>query len=119
MSLALSPTHTWPYPISLSVYLLNDISVLDAVHLGAEGGQVHALTSQQDGRLKSQQVNYFTDDKYATSRFSSPSEDFVHIEISYKTDDKDYKIVELSAFAYLEDSCENKINTILKSLVKI
>ena len=62
--------------------------------------------------IKSQQVDYFTDDKYATSRFSSPTDLFVHLEISYKTDDKDYKIVELSGFAYLEDSCENKINTI-------
>ena len=62
--------------------------------------------------IKSQQVDYFTDDKYATSRFSSPTDLFVHLEISYKTDDKDYKIVELSGFSYLEDSCDNKINNV-------
>ena len=62
--------------------------------------------------IKSQQVDYFTNSKYSTSRFSSPSDDFVHIEISYKTDDKDYKIVELTGFSYFEDSCENQIKTI-------
>ena len=62
--------------------------------------------------IKSQQVDYFTDDKYATSRFSSPTDLFVHLEISYKTDDKDYKIVELSGFSHLEDSCDNKINNV-------
>tara|TARA_A100001015_G_C14842004_1_gene652864 strand:+ start:417 stop:989 length:573 start_codon:yes stop_codon:yes gene_type:complete len=62
--------------------------------------------------IKSQQVDYFTDSKYATSRFSSPTDLFVHLEISYKTDDKDYKIVELSGFSYLEDNCDNKINNV-------
>ena len=50
--------------------------------------------------IKSQKIDYFTNNKYSTSQFSSPSNDFVHIEISYRTDDKDYKIVELSGFSY-------------------
>ena len=62
--------------------------------------------------IKSQKIDYFTNNKYSTSQFSSPSNDFVHIEISYRTDDKDYKIVELSGFSYFEDSCENQIKTI-------
>ena len=62
--------------------------------------------------IKSQQVDYFKNNTYSTSRFASPSEDFVHIEISYKTDGKDYKIVELSGFSYFEDGCENKINNV-------
>ena len=70
------------------------------------------LNYTDEAFIKSQQVDYFTNNKYSTSRFASPSEDFVHLEISYKTDDKDYKIVELSGFSYFKDSCENKIKKV-------
>lgn len=65
--------------------------------------------------IKSQKIDYFTNNKYSTSRFSSPSDDFVHLEISYKTDDKEYKIVELTGFSYLKNGCENKINNVSAS----
>ena len=70
------------------------------------------LNYTDEGFIKSQQVDYFKNNTYSTSRFASPSEDFVHIEVSYKTDDKDYKIVELSGFSYFQNGCENKINNV-------
>tara|TARA_B100000989_G_scaffold291100_1_gene265163 strand:+ start:426 stop:998 length:573 start_codon:yes stop_codon:yes gene_type:complete len=70
------------------------------------------LNYTDEAFIKSQQVDYYTNNKYSTSRFSSPSDEFVHIEISYRTDDKDYKIIELSGFSYLADSCENQIKAV-------
>tara|TARA_B100000780_G_scaffold33475_1_gene20952 strand:+ start:231 stop:794 length:564 start_codon:yes stop_codon:yes gene_type:complete len=65
--------------------------------------------------------------KYSTSRFEPEIEGYDYIEISYKTNDKDYKILELTGYIFVNDMEEcitqkknivDKYLTILKKTKK-
>ena len=71
--------------------------------------------------IKDTNVDYYTNDKYSTSRFSIQSDDFAYLEISYKTNDPNFTIVEISGFSLIDNisQCDTKKKNIFSQYTNL